>query len=298
MHIPHDIVNLVIDQLVFEAADAALVTSRPYGAWRYPRSLAQDLRATSLVNTLWSHHSQHYLFSSVTLYREAHVQQWCSRIRPGAEGVSRHVRTLKLGPQTLRSDIFKTALPHLMSFSNLQELIMCHSRTSDTSHVSLDILTPIFSSFAATLKRLRWSNAITDNAWKILYPLTNLLPNLVDIELSGCGLDRRFIRPSAHPRIHLSLPFGDQSPNLMAFKHFKFQELSIMAPISQSPQFLKYCCTSLRVLDFVGTQYSCVSHCHQHWMDPYPLSQVMTKTSRHCLKCVMHSKRSLSDSAH
>lgn len=260
MYIPPDIIDLIIDQLVLDSAGSAPVEPR-YSAG-YPRSLVPNLLAASLVSTHWVNRSQYYLFSTVKLYRKKHIVEWCSNIRADPRGVSRHVRVLQLGPQTLHSDVLESALPHLISFPNLRELVVSHGE-SNIARVSLDVLTPIFSSFAATLKELRWTNVTTHDAWKTLYTLTNLLPNLVEIEVSKYLIDRRLITPPALPRIHLSLPPNDQPPNFFAFKYVKFQELTITNLVPPSPQFLGYCSTSLRVLDLLGTVngYGYVSRC-------------------------------------
>lgn len=166
MYIPQDIVSLTIDQLVWETVGATQVASR-YGMV-CPSMLARELRATSLVSTQWVDRSQHYLFSIVTLYREEHVREWCSRITPDPHGVSRHVRVLYLRISALHRHFVKAALPNLTSFQNLQELVVHHEEPR-ISCVSLDDLASIFSSFATTLKRLQWTQEpITSDAWKIL----------------------------------------------------------------------------------------------------------------------------------
>lgn len=247
MYIPHDIVNLIIDKLVLEATNTAPATSR-YGMV-CPKLLARDLRATSLVSTHWVNHSQHYLFSTIALHLDAHVREWCSRIEPNPRGVSRHVRVLKLRGETLHSDILEPALPHFTSFRNLQDLGLDHDQTN-LGGVSLDHLVPIFSSFGATLKRLQWSQgAITPNPWKTLYTLADLLPNIVELDLSRVQSNRCLIRPPNIPRINLSS--GCQPPDLLAFKH-KFQELWVTVPVPSTPGFFKYCGTHLRVLDLWG----------------------------------------------
>ena len=81
----------------------------------------------------------------------------CSQIKHDPYGVSRLVRVLVIGyrghpidPPLKASDI-KAALPHLISFKNLQELtlgIVC---------MSLGILTPVLSSSPGTLKLHRWT---------------------------------------------------------------------------------------------------------------------------------------------
>jgi hypothetical protein len=261
MHIPQDIINLIIDQLFF---DERSVHKAPRAS-RYgiSSSLVRDLQATSLVSTPWVHHSQRLLFSTVTLYAEADVRKWCSSIKPGPRGLSRFVRVLNLGPQLLHSNILKIVLPHFTSFRNLRELTMYRGR-ADISRISLDALIPIFSSFATTLKRLRWDVATSYGAWEPLYTLTDLLPNLVEIELSGYPLDHRLVAPSSLrvARIQLLLPPGDQPPDLLAFKHVKFQELRITVSVPPSPQFLAYCSASLRVLDLMGISYGYFSRCY------------------------------------
>ena len=168
-----------------------------------PSMLARELRATSLVSTQWVDRSQHYLFSIVTLYREEHVREWCSRITPDPHGVSRHVRVLDLRISALHRHFVKAALPNLTSFQNLQELVVHHDEPR-ISCVSLDDLASIFSSFATTLKRLQWTQEpVTSDAWKTLYSLTDILENLVEIDLSSIWSNRCLLRPPALPSIKL-----------------------------------------------------------------------------------------------
>ena len=228
MHIPQDVVELVIDQLVLMNA----------ACWD------RCLRATSLVSTAWVNPSQRRLFTALDFNSGVEVQRWCSRTRPGPYGISRHVLTLRLWASCLVSDTLETAIPHLTSFRNLQELEVVRV---DTNRVSLHVLVPIFSSFANTLKRLQWTQKPTvHETWETLYTLTNLLPNVTDIDLSGL-YDEFPIPPSALPRIHLS--DDNEPPDPFAFKHFKFHELKTMRSIPLSPPFLEYCQTHLRVLD-------------------------------------------------
>jgi len=121
-------------------------------------------------------------------------------------------------------------------------------RRGDITRVSLDILVPIFSSFSGTLKRLRWSGKLTgQDAWKKICTLVDLLPNLVDVNLSSRH-DDLTTPPAAPPCIHL--PFVYQVPDILAFERYKFQKLVITDfIITPSPPFLEYCQTHLRVLD-------------------------------------------------
>jgi len=130
-----------------------------------------------------------------------------------------------------------------------------HGQRIHISRVSLNVLFPIFSSFADTLKRLQWTQKDpAHETWKILYTLTDLLPNLTDIDLSGVCDDYNLpILPPALPRICMSPE--NQPPDPLAFKHFKFKELKIVDSIPPSPQFLEYCQTHLRVLDFWSNGY-------------------------------------------
>jgi len=249
MYIPQDVVDLIIDQLALPTTvyrESAL-------SWLKRRSY---LKATSLVSTSWVNPSQRHFFSIVSLHSAASMQEWCSNIRPDPHGVSRHVRVLRLRPPSLVSDNLKTLLPHLTSFQNLQELEIGQAfsyqsypdRRIDIDRVPLDLLVPIFSSFAGTLKRLKWTQRDTAHeTWKTFYTLIDLLPNLMDIDLLGVDVDLP-ISPPALPRIYLSSVY--QPPDPLAFKHFEFQELGIMDPIPLSPRFLEHCRTHLRVLDF------------------------------------------------
>ena len=245
MHIPQDVVELIIDQL-------ALVIN----ACREMHPVDRDkcLQATSLVSTAWVNPSQRHLFSTTDFNSGAEVQKWCSRTRPGPYGISRHVRTLRLWRPSLVSDILETAIPHFTSFRNLRELNIGgdpYLRRVDINRASPDLLAPIFSSFAGTLKRLQWTQKdTTHETWKSLYILTDLLPNLMDLDLTGYHYDGLPVLPPVLPRIHLSS--HNEPPDPLAFKHFKFHELKIMKSIPPSPPFFEYCQTHLRVLDLWG----------------------------------------------
>jgi hypothetical protein len=156
-----------------------------------------------------------------------------------------------LGGPLLSSGIPTTALPHLTSFQNLQELDVGQVRHWDRIDINctpIDVLTPIFSSFSATLKRLRWTQKNTgQDTWKSLYVLTNLLPNLTDLDLSGVDDCYLIFSPPAFPCLRLS--HRTEPPDPFAFKHFKFRELKIVDLTPLSSPFLEYCKTHLRVLD-------------------------------------------------
>ena len=248
MRIPQDVVKIIIDQMVLD------ITSELDPEQDVTFEEDECLKATSLVSSAWVYPSQRHLFSTINFYNWPCVKAWCSRIKPGPCGVSRHVRILRLwNRSSLCCGILESALPHFVSFTNLQELdvgLVCGLllRRSDITRVSLDILVPIFSSFSGTLKRLRWSGKLTaDDAWEKICTLVDLLPNLVDLNLSSRH-DDLTTPPTAPPCIHL--PSVYQVPDVLAFKHFKFQELVVTDfIITPSPHFLEYCKTRLRVLD-------------------------------------------------
>jgi len=147
MHIPQDVVNLIVDQLSplmdCEAGDpghpqaASLVSL----STDYETGDPGHLQAASLVSTAWVNPSQRHLFSTLELDDSKKIKRWCSTIKPDPCGVSRHVRVLIVGrrhphttpatsPLTV-SDI-KTALPHFAPLKNLQEFILgdgCPRRT-------------------------------------------------------------------------------------------------------------------------------------------------------------------------
>lgn len=234
MYIPGDIVDLIIDQLVF---------GRTGGA-ESPGSLAGDLRAASLVSTRWVDHSQHYLFSTIEFYQEVQVHQWCSRITSDPCGVPRHVRTLKFGPRMLRHNILETALRRLPRFPNLQKLVL-HGRPRVSPSVP----------FSTTRERFQWDQeGFPSDDWKALCTLTDLLPNLVEIDLSLACSDRCLIQPPTLPLIDLSS--GHQPSDLLASRHLTSQGLWITVPSYLSPRFLEYSRAYLRVLDFRGLMLS------------------------------------------
>ena len=239
VYVPQDIVDLIVDQLHSTALYCG-----------------NSLRATSLVSTAWVNPSQRRLFATLHLYSSSAVQRWCSRIRPGPHGISRHVRVLRLSSQLVVSGILETALPHFASFQNLRELDIAGEAVRQ-NRIRIDVLVPLLSSSAGTLKRLQCTQdfqkgAPRDSTWESLYALANSLPNLTGINLSNVQIDP-LTPPCARPCIHLSP--GYQLPDLFAFKHIEFQKLVVIDPIPPSPRFLEYCQHHLRVLDFTNNWY-------------------------------------------
>ena len=226
MHIPQDVVDLIVDQLSLSAG----WKTRGY------------LRAASLVSTAWVDRSQHHLFSTLTFYDTVKIERWCSRIKPDPYGVSRHVRALTLGggcsytlfnPRPRVSDI-ETALPHLVSFKSLQELMLGIVCTS------LGVLAPIFSSSPGILKLHRWARPDVDvyETWKDISTLADLLPNLTHVSLSGY---------QENSAIHIQLSVNEGSS--LAINRFKFHELQIAFGIPHSLPFFETSGPHLQVLD-------------------------------------------------
>ena len=240
MHIPQDVWDLIIDQLA-EMED--------HGRF---------LRAASLVSTAWVNRSQHHLFSTVSFKpRVGSVQEWCSGVRPDPGGVSRHVRTLEFihgrnpseesGP--LVTDVLKTAFSHLTSFRNIQRLGVYRV---DLGIAPLDVLIPVISSFAGTLKQLLWIQAhdTAHKTWTTISTIVNLLPNLVDLFLSGDIDDAGpGIACPPLPRIQLPDDLELERFDYRVYKHFKFQELRFSTSVPTSSSFLEYCRNNLRALD-------------------------------------------------
>lgn len=191
-------------------------------------------RTTSLASTVWVNPSQRHLFSAIDFYCGAPVQEWPSRIRPGPCGISRYVRVLRLWTLLVVSDIIETALPRITSFRNLQEPVIGYVKRIDINHVSLDVLAPIFPSFAGTLKRLKWVQVdLAHESWKNIFILTNLLPNLMDIDLSDFNSD---LQTPLSENSCILLLSDKEPPEPLAFKHFKLRELMIedSIPLSSS----------------------------------------------------------------
>ena len=244
MHIPQDVWDLIIDQLI----------SRGEDPWR----IRKFLRAASLVSTAWVNRSQHHLFSTLAFIRRDILQNWCSRIRPDPDGVSRHVRTLRLVnmraaslPRPLLTDVLKTASPHLTSFRNIQKLWVCNV---DLGAASLDVLIPAISSFAGTLRWLGWTQepGTIHKTWTTICTIVNLFPNLVDVFLSCSSATAR--HGIAYPLPRIQFPDGVELKHVdsFAFKYFKFQELVIRASVPDSLRFFEYCRRHLRALDLRG----------------------------------------------
>ena len=267
MHIPQDVVGLIIDELV--------LAFRAWETGPFEVKRIRCLRATSLVSTAWVDPSQRHLFSTVVLDCIKTVSRWCLKTRPGPHGVSRHVRTLWLSwVPSPASDIFDTALLRLTTLRNLQRLHVGRVpyTNTDVDDLCLDALVPIFSSVAGTLKLLRCTRGnAPDETYKTIYTLADLLPNLTDLDLScdGCTWpptlgdvdeDLTFLPRSTLPRIHLS---SDKiPPDPLAFKRFRFRELKFRLSIPPSLPLLEYCQTHLQALDL----WDCGPH------DSYPSS--------------------------
>ena len=141
VYVPQDIVDLIIDQL----CSATLYCG-------------SSLRATSLVSTAWVNPSQRHLFFTLCLYSSSDVRKWCSRIRPGPHGISRHVRVLKLSSRLVISGIPETTLPHFTSFQNCHRAIF-HAHfptvfsTLSPTHSFISFTLPLLSLFSALLSR-------------------------------------------------------------------------------------------------------------------------------------------------
>ena len=137
----------------------------------------------------------------------------------------------------MASDI-EIAHPHFASLKNLREFILGCTYDMDTP---LSVLSPIFSSSAGTLKRLRWTNCRADipKTWEDIRTLANLLPNLTYVDLSGYlhadgGTQARFSADEGH------------SP---AIRRLTFHELQIADVTLLSLPFFEFCGPHLQVLD-------------------------------------------------
>ena len=148
-------------------------------------------------------------------------------------------------PPVVLSDI-ETALPHLTLFKNLRELALPHV---DLKHPPLSVLVPIFSSFAGTLKRLRWAQEDpVHETWEAIGALADHLPNLTYINLSGYDWGRYNYENNPQCEIQIQLSADVERP--LAINHFKFHELRILLGMSHSVRpFLESCARHLQVLD-------------------------------------------------
>ena len=270
MHIPQDIVDLIVDQL-------SLSVDCETGA-------SGHLKAASLVSTALVNRSQHHIFSTLEFDDSRKIKRWCSRIKPDPYGVSRHVRILVVcwrdspaNPIIKARDIktalphgcrdlpaapispinasdITTTLPHFTSLKNLQEFILGCTCLGPTS---LSVLSPIFSSSAGTLKRLRWKNDRLDirETWEEIRTLIDLLPNLTYVDLPGYldydkGAQLRFSADEAH------------SP---ATERFTFHELQIASITLLSHPFFGFCGPHLQVLDLQAFEIGGLS---KRWPPP------------------------------
>ena len=211
------------------------------------------LKAASLVSTVLVNRCQHHLLSAISFSHRQSVEEWCSIIGAGPHGVSRHVRALNLINERVCSplvaDVLETAISHLTSFRNLQRLEVLGV---DLSLTPLNVFISIISSFSGTLKRLLWIQVHdTDHkTWTTVSTIVNLLPNLVDLFLSG-SFFRADCRTTYSPLPRIQLPDDMELEHIdsLAFNHFKFQELRIGSLVPNSLSFLEYCQMHLRALD-------------------------------------------------
>jgi len=228
MHIPQDVVDLIVDQLSLRADDQ----------WEW------HLKAASLVSTAWVNRSQYHLFSTLGFHCKRELLELCSRIKPDPCGVLRHVRVLTLGDKGISgrywspvtaSDI-EASLPHLTSLANLRELII---GCPNIARTSLGVLTPIFSSSPGILKLHWWTSWDTDihETLKNISPLADLLPNLTQVTLLGY-----------HNRCdEVQLLADEESPS--GIKRFNFHRLRIYHDTSLPLPFFESCGPHLQVLD-------------------------------------------------
>jgi len=227
MHVPQDVVGLIIDQLSLRADNQ----------WEW------HLKAASLVSTAWVNRSQYHLFSTLKFYGRRKLLELCSRIKPDPCGVLRHVRILTLGDEgtpilrrpVTASDI-ETSLPHLTSLTNLRELII---GCPGIARTSLGVLTPIFSSSPGILKLHWWTSWDIDvhETLKNISPLTDLLPNLTHVNLSG----------NQNKSGEVRLLADEGSPS--GIKRFNFHELRIALGTPIHLPFFESCGPHLQILD-------------------------------------------------
>jgi len=102
-----DLPQEIVDKIIDEIADAV---------HDYHLRIA-NLRACSLVSSIWLHRSQKYLFQEIR-FCTSDFLKWCKRIPPGENGPSRHTTLIEF-----RSAAGPTCSPdHISSFTNLQAL--------------------------------------------------------------------------------------------------------------------------------------------------------------------------------
>jgi len=231
MHIPHDVVDLIIDQL-FLSTDCE--AGHP-----------GHLQAASLVSTAWVNRSQHHLFSTLEFDSGQKVKRWCSIFKPDHYGVSRHVRVLIIGcrdpttptPPLLVTEI-EAAFPHFTSFKNLQKFIQGYP---SSSHTPPSVFLQILSSSAGTLKTLKSTHCYADmrKAWENIRTLADLLPNLTCVALSGSP------NYGGGALVRFSADEGHSHP----IKRLTIHELHIAHVVPLSFPFFDSCGPHLQVLN-------------------------------------------------
>jgi len=106
--LPQELADKIIDEV---AKDPVL------------RTLIISLRACSLVSRAWVHRSQKHLFSKV-VFEGTNFDYWCSDVRPGKDGPSRHVTHLHCdaGYPDVYPDVFVDHGEYFSYFTNLRTL--------------------------------------------------------------------------------------------------------------------------------------------------------------------------------
>ena len=155
----------IIDKIVDEIAGVEFLHT--------PRILA--LQACSMVSSAWHHRSRKYLFQRVC-FSNGNFRKWCKKVRPGADGPSRHVTFIGLHYDST-VDLIHTSPSHISSFTNLQIL-----------HINgislLDKKDAVYlGGLGRTVRELRLQDGST--TMDLFLPFLKRFTNLEDLQLLG-----------------------------------------------------------------------------------------------------------------
>ena len=107
VELPQEIIDKIIDEI---AGDGSFLSY----------FLISALKACSVVSSAWHHRSRNHLFRRIWFSNRSFLE-WCTNVRPGEDGPSRHVTFIGFRPR-FTVDLIRTSPSHISSFTNLQTL--------------------------------------------------------------------------------------------------------------------------------------------------------------------------------
>ena len=115
VELPQEIVDKIVDEIALEGS-------------RETRDQTRDMKSFSLVSSKWSRRSRSHLFRSLEITSNSFLA-WCSDVRPGNDGPSRHITSIRYKPwcseaerSTGPSESLARSPSHMSAFTCLRTL--------------------------------------------------------------------------------------------------------------------------------------------------------------------------------